>query len=407
MARRRDGGGADRVAEARGRLVRQVIDDMAELGAGWSKAWCNGAPRNPATGTRYKGRNNLLLTFYMREAHLTDPRFVTYRQAQERGWHVRRGAKSLPIEKWGEVFVDARDPKRRIAQPKTAAEREALRKDPDVRSLYVPLGCYSVFAARDVEGMPAWEGLNPAVETSRLADFLVANGPVEVDEVPGDMACYLPKEDRIEMPSRSLFTNEEAFARVLLHEQGHATGHPSRLDRDQSGLMVSEDPESRARYAREELVAELNSLFCANELGVSMPEVGRDDAFSKSAYWQRHVSYLTSWSSRLEDPEGELMRAASAAGRATDWLMGNCFAPALAKDSPDGSRDMASPEAGREPPAVPDAARRECAPATGFSDGPRAPGGIVRSPTLSEVSGSLRERGDAISRRPGPEVGRA
>lgn len=349
MAYKRSGTGAQRLAEARERLVAQVVSDMRERGAEWSRDWVCATPTNPATGNAYTGRNKLLLGFYMRELGLKDPRFCTYVQAQDKGWQVRRGAKSFPVEKWGEVFYDSRDPKLRIPQPKTREDKRALLRDPNIRTKQVPFGCYSVFAARDVEGLGPWEGLRPGLEESRLADFLEKNSPVPVEEALGDVACYVPSQDRIVMPERGQFRDDGGFARVLLHEQGHSTGHATRLGRDLSGRALSSDPKSRAAYAREELTAELNSLFCANELGVAMPEVGRDDEFSKSEYWENHVAYLKGWAEGLDDPADELMRAATAASKATDWLMRRCFAPAL-----EAEREREAPvvalgiEAGRE-----------------------------------------------------------
>lgn len=329
MGYKRKGTGLERLAEARERLVAQVLGDMRERGAEWSRDWVCATPTNPATGNAYTGRNRLLLGFYMRELGLKDPRFCTYVQAQNKGWQVRRGAKSFPVEKWGEVFYDSRAPKRRIPQPKTREDKRALLRNPNIRTKQVPFGCYSVFAARDVEGLGPWEGLRPGLAKSRLADFLEQNSPVPVEEALGDVACYVPSQDRIVMPERGQFKDDGGFARVLLHEQGHSTGHATRLGRDLSGRALSADPKSRAAYAREELTAELNSLFCANELGVAMPEVGRDDEFSKSEYWENHVAYLKGWAEGLEDPADELMRAATAASKATDWLMRRCFAPAL------------------------------------------------------------------------------
>jgi antirestriction protein ArdC len=56
---------------------------------------------------------------------------------------------------------------------------------------------------------------------------------------------------------------------------GHWTGHPSRLNRQQSGRFGSHP------YAREELVAEMASAFVCATLGIA-PTV-------------RHADYLGSW----------------------------------------------------------------------------------------------------------------
>ena len=61
------------------------------------------------------------------------------------------------------------------------------------------------------------------------------------------------------MPAAAAFSSREAFASTWAHEQIHSTGHPSRLDRPQSGAMGS------TAYAREELVAELGAVIVGDE----------------------------------------------------------------------------------------------------------------------------------------------
>ena len=162
-----------------------------------------------------------------------------------------------------------------------------------------------------------------------MADGIVKASPCPVIETPNDEAFYLPGADKIYVPQRNQFTNVESFCRTLLHEMGHATGHLSRLDREQCGLK-----QNRQKYAFEELIAELSSVFTANAIGLDLHNVDDDkplaanevDAMSNSA------AYLKSWSKELKDPGGELLKAASRASKATDFLVEDCFTPVLGKD---------------------------------------------------------------------------
>ncbi|MCH4151248.1 MAG: zincin-like metallopeptidase domain-containing protein, partial [Sphingobium sp.] len=81
----------------------------------------------------------------------------------------------------------------------------------------------------------------------------------------------------------------------------HWTGHPSRLSRDQSGRFGS--PE----YGREELCAEMTSAFVCAALGIE-PSV-------------RHADYLGSWLAILREDNRAIVRAASAASKAADFLL--------------------------------------------------------------------------------------
>lgn len=110
---------------------------------------------------------------------------------------------------------------------------------------------------------------------------------------------------------------------------GHATGHPSRNNREQCGLK-----QNRQKYAFEEFIAELSSVFTANAIGLDLRNVDDDkplaanevDAMANSA------AYLKSWSQEFKDPGGELLKAASRASKATDYLVKDCFIPKLGKD---------------------------------------------------------------------------
>lgn len=99
----------------------------------------------------------------------------------------------------------------------------------------------------------------------------------------------------------------------------HATGHPSRLNRDFSGSFGSK------KYAFEELVAEINAAFCCASLGIT-PTV-------------RHADYIGSWLEVLREDNRAIVRAASQASKAADWLLG--FLPGADIDAADDERQAA------------------------------------------------------------------
>ena len=82
----------------------------------------------------------------------------------------------------------------------------------------------------------------------------------------------------------------------------HATGHASRVGRDLSGSYGTK------KYAFEELVAEMNAAFCCASLGI-VPTV-------------RHADYIGSWLEVLREDNRAIVRAASQASKAADWLLG-------------------------------------------------------------------------------------
>lgn len=77
-----------------------------------------------------------------------------------------------------------------------------------------------------------------------------------------DGKAFFSSSDYIGMPHRDKFKSLEGYYGVLLHELAHWTGHPSRLNRGLFNAFGSEE------YAREELVAELASVFLCAETGI-------------------------------------------------------------------------------------------------------------------------------------------
>ena len=83
------------------RDFRQEVTDpiIRMLGSGvapWQKPWESGSlelPHNPTTARSYRGGNALHLLAVGTERGYQDPRWMTYKQAQENGWHVRKGEK--------------------------------------------------------------------------------------------------------------------------------------------------------------------------------------------------------------------------------------------------------------------------------------------------------------------------
>jgi len=82
---------------------------------------------------------------------------------------------------------------------------------------------------------------------------------------------------------------------------GHWSGAAHRLNRDLSGSFGS------SAYAREELVAEMTGAFVCAALSI-VPTV-------------RHADYLGSWLEVLREDNRAIIRAASAASKAADYLL--------------------------------------------------------------------------------------
>jgi antirestriction protein ArdC len=259
------------------------------------------APCNPVTGKRYHGINVLILGMDMRAFQTGDPRWMTYQQANEKHWQVRKGEKATTIfftkQLGGKIPDNGRD--------------ETPEK-PGKQFVFF-MKTYAIFHASQIDGVPEYKapGIEEASWTRPEAADIILKNSGAVIRVGGDRAFYSPATDHIQLPPEHAFRGPPEFAATALHELGHWTGHPSRLNRDMHHRFGS------AGYAMEELRAELASAFVASELGIptDIP---------------RHASYIANWITPLKEDKREIFRAAADAQKITDMLLG--FHPAYATE---------------------------------------------------------------------------
>ena len=272
-------------------LTDAVIARLEEGTPPWRKPWdpskCAAAisPMNPVTGRSYRGVNALALALSPL-AFAGDPRWMTYRQAGERGWQVRKGEKGAIVFFYKKLEV--RD----------------LQSDGDERRTIPLLRAYTVFHASQVDGVPelgAPKAAKPVPERIADADLIVKASGVRV-EIGGDRAYYAPSSDHIRMPPDSAFHSPADRASCILHELAHASGAPHRLNRDLSGRFGD------TAYSREELRAELASYFVGSALDLPCDV-------------PNHVSYIHSWIKVLKSDTREIFRAAADASRIADWIL--------------------------------------------------------------------------------------
>jgi antirestriction protein ArdC len=89
--------------DLRQEITDQIIQALEQGTAPWLKPWQAGAlelPFNPATGKPYRGGNVIQLMIKASSHGYEDPRWLTYRQAHENGWQIRRGEQGTHVEFW-------------------------------------------------------------------------------------------------------------------------------------------------------------------------------------------------------------------------------------------------------------------------------------------------------------------
>lgn len=281
---------------------KELVEALAkELEGGkipWDKGFRGLRDSNAVTGKPYTGGNIVRLLASAHHNGFEDPRWCTFKQAQEQGWNVKKGSKGTRIEFWSKA--EEKDDKDQEGSGKSEKAEKPNRMF--CRMFYV-------FNGSQIEGIPplpaivvpepsellklaerAAKGMGVAVENRRAGDL--------------DSPFYAPNADKIVMPLREQFAEPGVYEAVLLHELGHATGHPSRLDRDTLKLYGT----SIETRAREELVAELSSVFARHDLGVTVDPRGHSTA------------YLQSWAAAIREDPNALFVAARQADQAVTMI---------------------------------------------------------------------------------------
>ena len=297
----------EKVQESRKQLVQKVIDNI-ESGHEllWIKAWnCDALrPQNAVTNANYLGSNRLRLSFAAIENGYDDPRWVTFNQAKNQGWQVRKGQKGVLLEKWiFDIKEKVRDENGNIKKDENGQDIERIKPlDRPIINYFV------VFNAKQIDGIPELKLDKPDYSKSiEIADNFIKSSECKVSEIAQERAFYSPSTDEIVLPLRDSFKSYDDFLSTALHEMVHSTGHKSRLNRDMSGFFGSES------YAREELIAELGAMFTQANLSIEI----------KGQHFENHSAYLKSWLEVLKKDHNELFKAADKASKASELLYNN------------------------------------------------------------------------------------
>lgn len=280
-------------------VAKEVINALEEGTAPWIKTWYSGqyrAPYNPTTDNTYRGINHIYLSMQM----FDDPRWMTYKQAEKNEFQVKRGAKGVKIQYWKfhdrQVIYDENGHPKKDEQGVIQVQLIPLVK---------PRVFYStVFNAMQIEGVPELEYLPEQTwKNHTRAEAILKNSEATIIHEAWNTPHYSLTKDHIVLPDRKQFSSMDKYYATALHELGHWTGHPSRLNRDLAHRFGTKG------YAREELRAELASLMLGAELGI-----GHDPG--------QHHAYIKSWVQLLKETPTEILMAAKDAEQIKQYVLG-------------------------------------------------------------------------------------
>lgn len=294
----------------RQRVTNALIANVEALGGlPWHQGWpqFEVRPFNPGTGEKFKGGNVLNLMLEQVRRGSSDPRWMTLAQANEAGFRIRQNAKAAHVEYWEFEWSKP------VTGSPTSGRPDYGRRQG--RVLYAPL-----FNGADIVGIPAFKRNVEWNPNELVEKLLSATGVVikhaSVAAVGGTVsqhpAAYSADEDFITVPPRESFAREGDYYATVLHQLAKWTGHHTRLNRP---MPDGAQALNSALTAKEELRAEISSLFMTSMLGVSGSSV------------QDHSLYASGMVQTLKSDKHEVFRAAKDAEKIVAHLFD--YAPEL------------------------------------------------------------------------------
>jgi antirestriction protein ArdC len=266
-------------------VTEQILKQLESGVAPWHRPWSTQTPKNLVSGREYRGINVFLLA----SSGYGSPYWLTYKQATERGGHVRKGQHGTKIVFWKIGTRETED------ADGDAAERKSI-----------VLRYYTVFNVEQCEGI-ASPNAAPTVNAIEECERIVREMPNPPAMEQDGRAWYRPSTDTVGMPSRNAFNSAEEYYSTLFHELTHSTGHTSRIGRDGIEKLNTFGSES---YSKEELIAEMDAAMLAGVAGIERKTLANSAA------------YLQSWISVLKSDARMVVSAASQAQKAADYIQG-------------------------------------------------------------------------------------
>lgn len=260
----------------------------------WKRPWTGRLPTNYDSGKEYRGVNILTLGIAEMVRGYSSPYWLTFRQAQKHGGHIKKGEKATYI-----VFSEKKI--------KEVTEEDGTKEE----KVFHFVRSFPVFNREQTDGVPKKEvasALNPDRDLIEVCNAVLSkmpNSPAYRES--GNSAYYVPKEDLVNLPPLEAFKTTEGYVATKFHEYGHATGHESRLSRPGIMEVAAFGGE---KYSFEELVAELTSAYLCARNGI-------DNTLENSS------AYIQNWLAVLKDDKSMLLKASGKAMAAVEYILAN------------------------------------------------------------------------------------
>ena len=275
------------------KITDQIINELQNGQAIWKQPWANlGSCCNYITKRPYSGFNQFYLAWVMKDRCLSQPFFMTYKQAQEKGGTVRKGSKGITVVFW-----------KKLESITTSLTNE---KTPNTRMF--PF-LHTVFNIDQIDGIDFiidTENRTAHTPISACERIVLGMQDRPLIQHGGNEAFYMRSQDLVQLPMPEQFTCAEKYYQTAFHELIHATGHKKRLDRFNEDSPAKFGDEA---YSKEELIAEIGATMLSAKAGI------HEELIPASA------AYIKGWLKALKNDHTMIFSAANQAEKALQYIL--------------------------------------------------------------------------------------
>ena len=284
-------------------FAKEVIASMKKNNGRWEKMFGDNIDAiNSVTNNRYRGINQLMLSFTSECKKYKNNIWASYKQWQSIGGQVKKDSKGTGI-----VFYKPskfRNPKK----DETPNTKHGL-----VKTQWSVLRGSTVFNVSQVD-LTNSEYKIPVKKSGKqysidTIDSFIKSTKVEIKNEDNNRCFYVSSKDYINMTSKEFFKDTKDsdatvnYYSVFFHELTHATGHKNRLDRKDKF-----DDHSKS-YAFEELIAETGAILFGKHFKI------------EKTIRPNHAQYLNSWITALQKDFSFLTGAIAQASRSFEYFV--------------------------------------------------------------------------------------
>jgi antirestriction protein ArdC len=288
-------------------FAKEVIDSMKKNNGRWEKMFGENINAfNSTTNNRYRGINQLMLSFTSENKEYKNNIWASYKQWQSLNAQVNKGEKGTGIV----FYKPAKYVSKKTGNPVPAG---TILDNKTAKKSWSVLRSSTVFNVSQVD-LTNSEYKIPVRKNSKQysikeIDSFITSTAIEIKNEDNNSCYYVPSKDYINMTPKEFFRDTKDsdatvnYYSVLFHELTHATGHKNRLDRK------NKFDDHKKSYAFEELIAETGSILFGKHFKI------------EKTIRPNHAQYLNSWIKALQKDFSFLTSAIAQASRAFEYYV--------------------------------------------------------------------------------------